>query len=208
LGHEPIELKNPKYVYQRVNASYLQCNQFAFTFVDVTLTSTHFLKNRGFMKKYAEITRVIGLIALFAIASPISALAHDVAQEKTDHAAWMADHDAWTKEHAQWKIDHKRAEAAVKTLTIMVKNHGVALAKHEAEMKDHAKSIAAHEKALASGDTTNEVALDQQHASDAAEHEKVKRIHAENTHHHAELMEIVDKIEKLSKEDSDSMTSE
>jgi hypothetical protein len=155
-----------------------------------------------------KLTQNLGLAMIAAIAFSATLYAHDLSKEQADHQTWEQDHVVWTKDHKQWMLDHKRALTALKTLELMLKNHGEALAKHDREISTHEKSIGIHEKALASGGAADEAVLDRQHAADSAEHEQVKRTHGENAHHHAELMEIVDKIEHLSKEDSDAMRSE
>jgi hypothetical protein len=135
---------------------------------------------------------------------------HDAKQEQADHQMWTAEHIAWSQEHAQWEKDHQAAQAAAKDFSKIVAMHGIGLKKHKKELDQHAQTIQAHDQNLQSSSPSSEkeANLDQIHAQDKKEHEQLKANHLASAKFHQHLMEIVEKIAALKKEQADQAEAE
>jgi len=117
-------------------------------------------------------------------------------QSEDDHRHAQKEHASHERDHEHSSLDHKRVQVAIAKLQMLLAEHELAIARHEEAIAEHEKKIDAHEK----GDTSHDhgdthVKSNNKHAEMSGQH---KKMHAR----HAEVMKIVEAIEKLDYEKS------
>ncbi len=145
-------------------------------------------------------TIIAGFVLFISISSACTqnSYAQEVIEPQAlkEHKLRQLQHEIWTREHVIWKQEHKRAMAALRNFDKVLQDHSEALNRNQREIDQHERLIGEHGKIL-SADQSQGSIFSKHYNKLRKAHHRFEESHEKSLKRHADIMEVVEKVERL-----------